>query len=306
MTAASLEAPSYEVVGNFVPLSPEWHAARANGLGGSEIAAVVGLSPWESHFSLWHRKAGRLADQPDSGVMEWGRRLEPALLAKFLAEHDEFDLFDDHCTYRSAERPWQIANPDGFLVSALPVASPTFAIWEGKTAQSDDEWGTPGTDEIPPYYLLQTRWYLDVLDLDTCYVSVLIRGCDYREYVVHPDAADTQLMRTAGAAFMESIAADRRPNIDDHAATYAAVREMHPDIDGSEVEIPPRLARWYQAAVAACASAERRKRKHAATIADRMGSARRATCDGQPIAIRVPGRGANPPFLRPSATKETS
>ena len=48
------------VLGWFEPGTSDWHAARANGIGGSEIAAVLGLSPYESRFSLWHRKKGLL------------------------------------------------------------------------------------------------------------------------------------------------------------------------------------------------------------------------------------------------------
>ncbi|MDQ3578214.1 MAG: YqaJ viral recombinase family protein, partial [Actinomycetota bacterium] len=60
-------------VGDFAPGSPEWHAARAQGLGGSEIAAVLGLSPWESRFSLWHRKTGTASPVVENDIMYWGK-----------------------------------------------------------------------------------------------------------------------------------------------------------------------------------------------------------------------------------------
>ena len=44
--------------------TPEWHASRTRALGGSEIAAVVGLSPWQSAFGLWHLKRGTCHRHP--------------------------------------------------------------------------------------------------------------------------------------------------------------------------------------------------------------------------------------------------
>ena len=76
-------------LGQWPPGSPEWHAARAAGIGGSEVAPILGLSPFESRFSLWHRKAGRIAPVDVSPEMEWGTRLEPAIAQKFRETHPE-------------------------------------------------------------------------------------------------------------------------------------------------------------------------------------------------------------------------
>jgi putative phage-type endonuclease len=302
-----------QLLGRFDAQSPEWYAAREAGLGGSEIAAVLGLSKWDSRFSLWHRKAGNVPLQDDNTDMEWGRRLEPVIAAKFCEDHPELVPIIGG-TYVNAERPWQVANPDLLLGPACDCDGPIHdcdqsqptAVLEVKTSRYADEWGAPGTDEVPPYYLVQCRWYLDVLGVDRAYLAVLIGGSEYREYVIEPDDADTELMRTAGAEFMESLRLGIAPNIDEHSATYETVRKLHPGIDGTDVEIPARLARWYLSAVAACSAAERRKRKHAAAVADRIGNARRAVSDGRTIAIRVPGRGDNPPFLRPTSSKESA
>jgi len=79
------------VLGRWEPGSPEWHAARAHGVGGSEVAAIVGCSPFESRFSLWHRKAALVGPVDETPEMEWGRRLEPAIAAKFMDEHPNHD-----------------------------------------------------------------------------------------------------------------------------------------------------------------------------------------------------------------------
>lgn len=301
--------PSAQFVGDWPVASPEWHAARQNGLGGSEIAAVLGLSPWESRFSLWHRKRGSIGGQVENSEMDAGKRLEPAICDKFADDHPEFVVM--RCgTFRHPDRPWQIANPDRLLFSTgtcrgnIAVCRehehPPVALLEAKLALYPDEWGQQGTDQIPPYYLAQCRWYLDVFTLDRIHIEVFIGAAgEFREYLVQRDDADQQLMRDAALEFLESIARDERPDIDAHSATYQAVRELHPDIDPIDVEIDPVLAQDYQNAYVAAAAADAVKQQQVSRMLDAMGQARRAVCLGEQIALRIPGRGDNPPFLRP-------
>ena len=102
------------LLGWFEPGTPEWHAARANGIGGSEIAAVVGLSPHESRFSLWHRKKGLVGPVEENPQMRWGKKHEPTICAEFAELHPEW-IVHISGTYAAAGRAWQIANPDRLL-----------------------------------------------------------------------------------------------------------------------------------------------------------------------------------------------
>ena len=38
-----------------------WHAARATGIGGSDIAAIMGESSWKSPYDIWMAKTGQIA-----------------------------------------------------------------------------------------------------------------------------------------------------------------------------------------------------------------------------------------------------
>lgn len=301
------------LLGTFAPDSPQWHEARMHGLGGSEIAAVLGLSKWESHFALWHRKQALIPRQALNPEMEWGTRLESAIRAKFADEHPELQVAPTG-TWAHTERPWQIANPDALgyqrsamtadqqLISAMlpehtaTVRATPSSVVEIKTARDDWEWGEPGTDDIPPYYLTQARWYLDVLDLDVCHVAVLIAGSDYREYVIRPDADDTALMRAAGAAFMASIAAGERPDIDAHDATWQAVRALNPRVGEGDHELDGDLALGYCTARQSLKEAETTAKQLASLVADAMGDARRARFQQVTVATRQV-RGDGLPFL---------
>ena len=285
-----------ELVGHFEPGSQEWHAARAEGLGGSEIAAVLGLSPFESRFSLWHRKAGLAGPVEETEQMRAGKYFEPGIAQWFADEHPELQV--RHMgTWRNRERPWQIANPDRSAKGA-----DGYEVVEIKNVHDLDGWGKPGTDEVPVYYRAQVLWYLDVLGLSRARIAIAIAGCKFAEYVVPYSANEAGIMRREAVEFLRTVRERERPSIDEHAETYQVIREMHPDIDDVQAEIPRDIAWRFRTACDAHKTAEAEKRAATAAVADAMGTARRAICDGVLIATRQ-ARGGGTPFVVAAKTK---
>lgn len=287
---AGAQAPAAgpTVLGWFEPGTDQWHAARANGIGGSEIAAVMGLSPYESRFSLWHRKKGLIAPVEESEEMYWGKEHEPAICRRFARNHPEWFVRGAY-TYAAAERPWQIANPDRNLWptdSHIDDRVPA-AVLEAKTSRDDTGWGQEGTDDIPVHYRAQCLWYMDVTGARRCYVAVLIAGSEYREYVVDYDPADALKMRSAAAEFMRTLAADERPDIDGHAATYQAIREIPEGLDPVDVEIPTLLRDRFHAAQDQYWAAEDELTACKGELLDAVGTGQRAVCERARIATRT-------------------
>ncbi|MFE5514500.1 YqaJ viral recombinase family protein [Streptomyces sp. NPDC056529] len=269
------------IVGFFEPGSPEWHAARAQGIGGSEIAAVVGLSPYESRFSLWHRKKALLGLVEESEPMYWGKVHEPGIAARFSELHPEL-LVAPSPTYAAAGRSWQIANPDRKVYGEGPVE-----LLEIKTARDDEGWGKQGTDQIPVWYRCQCLWYLDVLGASRCHVAVLIAGSEYREYVIDYNADEATLLREAGARFMHDLEHDVRPDIDGHSATYQTVRVLPEGLDDVDVEVDPLLVRRFHDAQDAYWEAEDELTACKASLLDVIGTGRRAVLAGDRVATRT-------------------
>lgn len=268
-------------IGTFVPDSDEWHTVRRHGIGGSEIAAVVGLSPYESRFSLWHRKSGLLGPQEASDEMMLGHLLEEPI-ARLYRRHNPGVRVRRTGTWRHRDRPWQMVNPDRFADGRL---------LEIKWAPHSDGWGQPGTDEIPVYYRCQLLWAMDVFRHDEAILAALVAN-EYREYLVRYDADEAEFLREAGRGFLDTVREGIRPDIDSHAETYRVVRELHPDIDGEDIEIEPGLAESYLAAVAEHRDAEDAKRQWSAKLLDAMGTAKyafveiRDVVDGEPVTRR--------------------
>lgn len=292
------------------PGSPEWHRE----LTASKVAAVLGLSPWESRYSLWWRMRGALPLEQQTRAQTRGHYLEDAV-ARWLADQYNLTLAGGGC-WRNRERPWQVASPDRMSVDmAYPAQLEHFqtpghrtiydAVVECKTAGNWESWGPDGTDEIPAYYRAQVVWQCDTLGVDTAYVGVLLANLEFRGYVIHPTHEEIDLVRAEARDFLDSIAADQTPDIDEHGATYTVIRQLHPDIDRDSVlEVDEELAHEFVAAVTTSREAERAKDLAVNRLADAMGSSHKATAWGVKIAHRqTNGRGA--PYLKPAATLPT-
>lgn len=301
MTAPTLPTPpAGELVGTFEAGSPEWHAARANGVGGSEISAVMGISPFESYFSLWHRKQGLISPVEETDVMRWGKRLEAPIVDEFADLHPEIVVLPA-ATYRGSGRPWQIVNPDRLLITP----DGEMEVLEVKTSRDAEGWGEEGTDQIPIYYKAQVRWYMDALGINRARVIVLISGSDYREYTVDHDPDDAATMRAAAQQFMQALRDNVRPNIDGHTATYQTVKEVYEGLEEVDVQVDAALRDQYFAALDAAKTAEERKREAAGLVLDQIGTGKRAVVGLDKVATRQV-RGGKTYSLQPARNRSAA
>lgn len=242
-------------------LSEGWHAARRGGVAASEIAAILGISPWVSPFDLWWLKQTGDVSQAENRAMRRGRRYEALIVEDFADEHPELHV-GPSLTLRNIDRPWQVSTPDALAydtpIDHDAVEADPVAVIEAKTGQRN-EWGEPGTDQIPAHYRAQVLWQLDTVGATTAFLPVRF-GDQYAEYQVDYDETDVALMRTAAQAFLASIAADQAPDIDAHTATLRRLKRLHRDLVDDEAVIPLHLWRQYSAARRLKKKAEERMR----------------------------------------------
>jgi len=244
----------------------------------SKIAAVVGTSPYESRFSLWHRMHGDIGPQETTPQMGVGNVLEPALLAWWQSQHPELVLLPTAWRVHP-DVEWAAATPDGFAASA---AGDVAALVEAKTARDSWEWRD---DHVPPGYYDQCQWQMWVTGTSITYVAALVE-MSLVERVVRRDDARIGELILAAEEFMASLVTHQAPPIDGSTHTYQAVREMHPDIDARDEEIDPdTAARWIKAkATLAIATTEELAAR--SSLLREMGDARRALVGKQVIARR--------------------
>lgn len=268
------------------PGSPEWLSRMS----ASKIAAVVGLSPYESRFSLWHRMAGLVPQQKQTAVMSRGHYLEPGICKWWADQHPDLETLRGQ-SYLHETRDWQVAAPDRLVVRKDDAG--VTSLLEVKSSAYADDWGPSGSDEIPPGYRAQVLWQLDTLGLQVGHVAVLLGmgGLEFRSYVIEYDATEAAWLVEQGSLFMTSLEAGVRPDIDDHGATYEAVRAMHPDIDPTaHHELDPALWAAYCDTKYDLDAITGKHRQIKATLLDAMGDARIATMADEPVLRRQAGR----------------
>ena len=278
-----------DFVGSFEHGSKEWHEARGKGIGGSEVGTICGLNKWESAYTLWAKKTGRIPSQiPQSEAMEWGNRLEPVILEKFADEHFDFDVLLNVGTWSHPDRSWQIANPDALFWDHKTEA---MGLVEVKTAQFEDNW----SDGVPRYYETQVQWYLQTLGLERAYVVALFHGNRYREFEVIASAIAKDEALEQVENFREYLATDQEPAYDGSLSTYNSVRAVHPEIEDGEVELG-YLGEQFFTVDARYNEAKDELTLLKSNILGAMGKAKRGLVHGTWTFARS-ARGSGDPFL---------
>lgn len=69
----------------------DWLAERRKGIGGSDIATILGLNKWKSPLQLFLEKTGKVQaeDLSDKEVIYWGNVLEDVVAKEFEKKNRE-------------------------------------------------------------------------------------------------------------------------------------------------------------------------------------------------------------------------
>lgn len=176
----------------------EWLEARKSGIGGSDVAAVLGFSPWTSPLDVYLDKTGRAAPQEENDAMYWGTRLE-ALVADKYTEETGLEVRRVNSVLRSEKFPMMLGNIDRAVCvekGKMPVVNGEFRtpkFLECKTARrKDDNWGIAGTDQVPEWYITQVLHYLGLTKCKSADLAVLF--LESRKFEIYKIEADQDLI----------------------------------------------------------------------------------------------------------------
>lgn len=275
--------------------SDDWHKLRERGVGGSDVSVITGLNKWQSAFTLWAKKTGRIEESfTGNEATEWGLRLEPVIIDKIADENPNIAILRDVGTWRHAERAWQIANPDAMF---RHKETGEFGIVEIKTAQFEDDWKDAETGEpcVPAYYVAQVQWYLNVFGFRSAIVGVLFHGNRFKQFEILANRFEQDAYVEAVERFVNYVEADVQPDWDGSESTLETARKLHPLIEDDEVELG-YLGEQYFAALKVLDEATAGVNELKARILDAMGSAKRGLVDNVWTFSRQ-SRGGGTPFL---------
>lgn len=203
----------------------DWLGIRRTGLGGSDAAAVVGLSRWTSPLELWLDKTGRNTGDDEAGEAAlWGNLLEPVVRDE-VARRRDIEIVSAPFVLAHEHRRWQMVNLDGDIPSLD-------AIYEGKTASVwlADDWAD---DAIPEAYILQVQHALAVTGRARALCGVLIGGqkLEIREVDRDQELIDTLI--GLEAEFWALVQADTPPAADGSQACTDLLNRLHETANGS-------------------------------------------------------------------------
>lgn len=131
-------------------------------VGGSDVAAIFGVSPWVTPKELWLIKKGKMnpAKKINAAQLQMGHFLEP-VAAYFYAEKTGNEVYDDTVLYQHADHAYALANFDRRYTRKTDGEN---GILECKscTYHHASHWADGA---YPLYYELQLRFYLAVADV---------------------------------------------------------------------------------------------------------------------------------------------
>ena len=263
----------------------DWLEWRRGGIGGSDVAAVCGLSPWATPLSVWLDKTGRAAPVPESEPMRWGNILEPVVADAF---EDETGLYVHHRQTLAVdlEHPHRRATLDGLAADHPPLPSHETGLWLGVVQVKTTRAGA--WDALPDNYALQVQWEMGITRQERAYVPTLHHGNTFRIYEVDADPDAFAVMADLVAKFWhDHVLADVPPPADGEPATTRALRDAFPSADAdTAVDLEPdvvALLRELPEAKAAVKAAEARRDHIENALRLALGEAEAGLVDGAPV-----------------------
>lgn len=208
----------------------QWLELRKKSIGGSDAAAVVNLNQYQSRYSLWAEKTGKVEAFAGNIATDVGHILEDYVAQLFEMETGKKVEKRDVTIYND-EYPFAHANVDRFLVDED-------AILECKTTSSIPFMRImKNGKEFPDSWYCQMVHYLAVTGKKKAYLSVLIGNSDHKIFELERDEAEIAALMQAEKEFWAFVETNTEPPADGFKATSETLAAMYPCDDGNNVDL---------------------------------------------------------------------
>ena len=256
-----------------------WLKARRAGIGASDIAAIMGISPYSTPFQVWASKVAELPDDNPTEGMKWGRILENVILDEWGKQNRPVRGRDQ--LIRSTDVPMMMATLDG--ITTTPEGHKP-AVAEAKNCS---KWGW---DSIPEYYIAQVQWQLAVTGFNIGYLIVLFGGRHLETFEIEADNDYQTAQILAAGNFWKLVEANEPPPVE--ADDNPLMSSLWPYHTEQAVEVGPDVAIELYEARSAAKTADERKATAEASVKVILGDADTAVVGQQVIAtFRNKGKG---------------
>lgn len=195
---------------------------REGYIGGSDLAAIFGFSPYATPFSVFLQKRGLAAPKRiDPGLQEkfdFGHAMEPVIAKMFTRRTGLVTSRPASASdfMRSEKHPFLGGHVDYWV--SRDGADRSHAILECKNIEyRGTEWGEPdpngdNASAVAIYYLTQCDHYMALTNVDLCYLAALFGGCRLEVYPIHRNAEREALLLEAESRFWQRVVDDDPPD----------------------------------------------------------------------------------------------
>jgi len=208
-------------------LTAEQLEVRKAGVGGSEIAAVLGESRFATPFDVWLSKTqGWRTEETED--MRRGSFLEDGIARWYASRYGIEGQLTEPGTLTHATRSVALCTPDrvvgGLARRLVSIKAPR---------RGGDLWGEPGTNQVPPEYLLQLQWEHAICSshgalADEMHLAALVDG-DLAVYITQADRELQEWMLDyAEQWWARHVVGGEQPSMDGSGAAHAWLKRKFP------------------------------------------------------------------------------
>lgn len=175
----------------------DWLKARQEGIGGSDAAAILGMSKYKSAFNVFLDKKGLSAPVEDNLNILIGRELEDTVARLFYKETGKH-VRKSGFMFRNNERQWQLADVDRVIIGEN-------AGLECKTTSSTLNIKKLKGGDFPDEYYAQCVHYMSVTGADRWYLAILVLGFskEFHWFCLERDEEEIKALNDTEQAFWE-------------------------------------------------------------------------------------------------------
>lgn len=216
-------------------------------IGGSEVAALVGVHPYLSAAAVWARKLGLAEETPENDMMLAGTLIQSSVFEMFRRRTNAItiasEIWNGHPVHPN------VGGTQDYIVE-IDGARAVVEVKCAFTWASAQGWKHAGEGVVPEHYTCQLAYYREICGIDRGYFAALVQG-ELKIVEAHHDAAGATLGRylceRAQAFWNAHVATRIPPEFDGSDSAGSALVAAFPANDGnmraateSEIELVER------------------------------------------------------------------
>lgn len=198
----------------------EWLSHRQKSIGGSDAAAIIGLNPFASAYSVWADKLGKIPPKEDTESMRLGRDLEDYVAKRFGEKTGKKVRRENHIIC-NPDYPFAHANVDRVIIGEdAGLECKTTSSLNMKQFKSG---------EYPDTYYVQCVHYMAVTGCKKWYLAVLVFGKGFYTFEIERDEDEIRALMESEAEFWKLVEAKTPPMTDGSEATTKTISALYPE-----------------------------------------------------------------------------